>query len=237
MLKHILPFLMFSFFLATAHAQKTINDPNVEARDAKAYHAIEVSGGIDLYLSYGEEAIAVSAKDLSTRERIKTEVKDGVLKIYYDRKDGVKFAINKNMRAYVSYKTLSRLSASGGSDIHVDGTIQQPALHVSVSGGSDFNGRVEVDKLKVVLSGGSDMNVSGFAKDLVVEASGGCDVDGYGLVTETCNASASGGSDISITVNKELSAEASGGSDVNWKGAATVKKVRASGAGSVSHRS
>ncbi|MFL5739423.1 MAG: GIN domain-containing protein [Flavisolibacter sp.] len=48
---------------------------------------------------------------------------------------------------------------------------------------------------------------------------------------------ASGGSDINITVNKELTAEASGASDVYWKGTATVKEVKATGAGSVSHKS
>ncbi|MFL5810265.1 MAG: GIN domain-containing protein, partial [Flavisolibacter sp.] len=77
----------------------------------------------------------------------------------------------------------------------------------------------------------------GASSDLKVDASGGSDFHGYDLVTETCTVEASGGSDIDITVNKELSAEASGASDVSWKGSATVKKVKASGAGSVSHRS
>jgi len=37
-----------------------------------------------------EEAVAVSAKDTKYRERIRTEVKDGVLKIWYDN-DGWKW--------------------------------------------------------------------------------------------------------------------------------------------------
>jgi len=46
--------------------------------------AIQVSHAINLYLTQSnEEAVAVSAKDTKYRERIRTEVKDGVLKIWY----------------------------------------------------------------------------------------------------------------------------------------------------------
>ncbi len=69
---------------AAASAQKTINDANAEKRNVSGYHAIEVSGGIDLYLSQGDESVAVSASETKYRDRIKTEVKDGVLKIWYE---------------------------------------------------------------------------------------------------------------------------------------------------------
>ena len=237
---------IFSLLIATVavssavYAQKTINDPNVESRQASGYQAIEVGGGIDLYLSSGEEAVAVSAKDVEIRNRIKTEVKNGVLKIWFDWKDGLKWDIkgDKALKAYVSYKTLNRLSASGGSDVNVDGTITSNDFQLNISGGSDFEGKVLVSsKLSVSASGGSDVTISGTAQKLDINASGGSDFDGYDLAADECEINASGGSDINVTVNKELSAEASGASDISWKGKATVKKAKASGAGSVSHRS
>ena len=240
-MKKIFSFLMAAVAIgSTAFAQKTINDPNVEARQASGYQAIEVGGGIDLFLSYGEEAVAVSAKDADVRSRIKTEVKNGVLKIWFDWKHGMKFSIKggNKLKAYVSYKTLERLSASGGSDVDVDGTIKSANFQLNISGGSDFDGRVDISsKLTVSASGGSDVSISGSAQNVDINASGGSDFDGYDLVTEVCDVHASGGSDISITVNKELTAEASGASDVEWKGKGSVKKANASGSGSVSHRS
>ena len=239
-MKKIFSLFLSSILVLAACGQKTINDANAEVRTLNgSFHAIEVSGGIDLYLSSGDEAVAVSAKDESTRARIRTEVKDGVLKIWYEWKDGLKISVNVNnrLRAYVSYKNLDRLSASGGSDVIVDGTIKSNSLSLNASGGSDFKGRVEVSDLKIGASGGSDINISGSTQKLKIDASGGSDVDGYDLVSDECVVDASGGSDISITVNKELSAEASGASDVHWKGSATLKKSNASGAGSVSHRS
>ena len=43
------------------------------------------------------------------------------------------------------------------------------------------------------------------------------------LATDVCELSASGGSDVYITVKKELSADASGGSDVYYKGDPAVR--------------
>ena len=237
--KNILSVFIFLLFCLAASAQKVIHDPNAEVRNVKGYHAIEVSGGIDLYLSSGEETVAVSAKDNNIRSRIKTEVKDGTLKIWIDWKDGINFSLrgDRELKAYVSYKTLDRLSASGGSDVAVDGTINSNNLKLVISGGSDFKGKVAVARLDVDQSGGSDVDISGTADEIVLDASGGSDFEGYDLITNNCTISASGGSDINITANKELSAEASGASDINWKGKAAVKKANASGAGSVSHRS
>jgi hypothetical protein len=74
----------------------------------------------------------------------------------------------------------------------------------------------------------------GTATRLYVEASGASDFKGFDLVAESCEAKASGASDIRITVNKELSAEASGASDVKYRGDCTIREVKSSGSGSVS---
>lgn len=232
-------FAVFVFMIsASVYAQKTIHDANAEARNISGFHAIEVSGGINLYLTNGDEAVAVSAKDKDIRDRIVTEVKDGVLKIYFDWKSGLKLNLRgSSLKAYVSFKTLDKLYASGGSDVLLEGTVQSGKLDLHLSGGSDFKGRLEVGSLMISQSGGSDCNVNGKVTDIKIEASGGSDFSGYDLVTDNCVIQASGGSDVEVTANKEFYAEASGASDVRWKGAAEVKGAKASGAGSVSHKS
>lgn len=237
-MKKIILFLAAAFFLTAAIAQKIIHDSNAEVRNISGFHAIEISGGIDLYISNGDDAVAVSAKDVDVRNRIKTEVKEGVLKIYYDWKKGMNFSLgNKSLKAYVSIKNPDQLSASGGSDIIAEGIFTSSALKLELSGGSDFNGKVDVNNLHIHQSGGSDVHINGSANNITINASGGSDFNGYDLKTNVCFISASGGSDVDITVNKELTAEASGASDVFWKGNAAVKKAKASGAGSISHKS
>src|SRR5678815_3024611 len=62
-----------------------INDKNAEVRNVDAFNAIKVSGSIDVYLSQGaSDAVAVSASEEKYRDKIKTEVTNGTLKIYFD---------------------------------------------------------------------------------------------------------------------------------------------------------
>jgi Putative auto-transporter adhesin, head GIN domain len=207
-------------------AQKVIKDQNAEIRKVSGYHAVSVAAGIDLYLSQGEESVAVSASEIKFRDRILTEVKDGVLKIWYDH-TGITVSFgNHKMKAYVSFKDIDKLSGSGGSDIYVDGIIKANTLKLNISGGSDFKGKVEAGDMTVDASGGSDVHISGSVKNLRVESSGGSDFKGYDLTVDFCKLEASGGSDVYITVNKELSAEASGGSDVYYKGNGVIRDLK-----------
>ena len=234
-MKKLLFFVVSVFLAGSVFAQKTvINDPNAEIRNVKGFHAIQVSHAINLYLTQSnEEAVAVSAKDTKYRERIRTEVKDGVLKIWYDN-DGWKWDNgNKKLKAYVSVKTLDKLSASGASDVLVDGTITGDRLDIDLSGASDFKGAVKLNELNLDQSGASDITISGSAGKVTIEASGASDVKGYDLITENCNAHASGASDIKISVNKELSAHASGASSIYYKGTAVIRELHSNGASSV----
>lgn len=220
-----------------AQNKTVINDKNAEPRSVKNYHAINVSNGIDLYLSYGDEAAAVSASEIKYRDKIKTEVENGVLKIWYDQdlSNQIIFSNKRDLRAYVSYKNLDMLTASAGSDVLVDGVIKSNSFSMKISSGSDFKGNVEVSELTVDQSSGSDIKIGGKASTVSIKASSGSDFNGYSLVVDICNAKSSSGSDISITVNKELNAKASSGSDITYKGNPSVTKSKSSG-GSVNKR-
>jgi hypothetical protein len=231
-MKKIFPVFLLLLIFVTASAQKTVYDENADLRNAKGFHAIEVSGGITLYLSAGDEAVAVSASETKYRDKIITTIENGVLKINYPWEKGL-LGGAKSLKAYVSYKALDAITASGGSNIITAETLTLPALKVEVSGGSDFEGSVDIADLQVRQSGGSDVKISGRAGKLWVDASGGSDFKGYSLSAETCTLSASGASDINITAFKALSAEATGASDIKWKGTAEVKSARASGSSSI----
>ena len=214
-MKKFFGLLLMLGLITTASAQKTIRDANAQKRNVSGFHAIEVSGGIDLYLSQGEEAVAVSAAKDEYRDKIITEVKNGVLKIWFDWKNNLRIDwTNRKLKAYVSFKNLDAIEASGGSDVDVDGSIRTAKLDLQISGGSDFDGKIESDELKVSASGGSDVKISGRTTRLTIDASGGSDFGSYEFAADICNIEASGGSDVHVTVNKELSANASGGSDV-----------------------
>ena len=215
-----------------AISQKTINDANAQVRTTGSFTAVSVSSSIDLFISQGSStAVAVSASDAKYRDLIITEVRNGTLYIEYKSKNGDWGA--KEMRAYVSVVDINKLSASGACDIHVDGELKAKDLQISISGSSDFKGRVVAQNLKLSGSGSSDFTISGSATNLRIDVSGASDLKGFDLVSENCDAEASGASDISITVNKELNVKASGASDITYKGTGFVKNSSTSGASDI----
>lgn len=216
--------------------QNIIHDPNVQLRDIKGFHEIEVSNGIDLYLTQGdEEKVAVTAREIKWRDRIRTEVVDGVLKIFLGKEDGeFPWRHGAKMKAYISFKTLEKLRASGASNVYVDGVIKGSNLTIGLSGASDFKGTVHVDELFLDQSGASDVVIRGNVSGLTsIHTSGASDIKGFELSTDRCVVHASGASDIRITVNKEMDANVSGASSVHYKGSPTVEKIHSSGASRV----
>jgi len=223
-----------SYFFVSGQ-DKLVSDPNVEVRTVGSFSAIKVSDDIDLQLSQSDkEALAVSATNVEFRNRIKTTIENGVLRIWFDNeKKWWKNSGNKKLKAYVSFKTLERISASGASDVMVTGMIKGDNLDIHLNGASDFRGGVQVNSLKVDLSGASDAFISGSASSMKVDVSGASEMRGYDLTTDNCEAHASGTSEINITVNKELSAHASGASDIRYKGNGVIIEFKTSGSSSV----
>ncbi|MHA4810522.1 head GIN domain-containing protein [Flavitalea flava] len=239
-MKRVSFFLLGIVALLPVLAQKTIiNDPNVQLRNVKNFNGIQVSNAIDLYLSQGDqETVAVSAKDIEWRDRIRTEVQDGILKIWVDSKGWSWSGGNKKMKAYISFTMLNKLKASGSSNIYVDGVISGNSLDLTLSGASDFKGAVKVTDLHINQSGASDAQITGTVANLTtIQSSGASDVKAYDLATENCSAHASGASDIRITVNKELNAHASGASSIYYKGDGVIRDLHSSGASNVSKKS
>jgi len=237
-MKFLVTGFMIVMTVATLQAQVKINDANAQVRNVGSFHSIKVSHAIDLVLSQSdEEALAVSASKDEYRDRIKTTVDNGVLKIWYDEEDRwYRNRGNKKLKAYVSFKTLNRLNASGASDVTVTGSINSSKLVLEFSGASDFRGAVQVQTLDMNLSGASDAVISGSAANTKVDASGASQLKAFDLKVDVCNAEASGASDISITINKELNANASGASSIQYRGEGVVRNLKTGGASSISRK-
>jgi hypothetical protein len=232
----LLPFL-FSVFLLTAQ-NTVVHDANAEVRKVSSFHAIQVSSGINLIITQSnEEAVAVSASSPEIRSRIKTEVENGKLKIYFDNRDEKNWNNKKELKAYVSFKNLDGLEGNSGADVSTDGNININSLDMTLSSGAGFNGMVTATHLDIDQSSGSDMHIKGKVSDLKITTSSGSDFNGYDLVSETCKADASSGSGIEITVNKELQAQASSGGDINYKGSGVITNISNSSGGKVKKQS
>lgn len=240
-MKKIQVMLMAMLMSAVLFAQKTINDPNAEARTVGSFHGIRISNAFEVYISQGsEDAVAISASKPEHKAKIITKVENGVLIVRFD--DDKKFwrglnSDKQKLKAYISIKKIDRLDVSGACDVFFEEGLSAEELVVNLSGASDMKGKINAKKLVVDLNGASDATISGNAADLKVEASGASDFKGFDLVANYCDAKASGASSVNITVNKELNANASGASSVRFKGEGLIRDIKTSGASNVSRKS
>lgn len=228
------------FFLWMSLSAQQFNDANAQKRDVKGFHAIRVSQGIELHLTQGStEAVAVSASDPEYRDKVKTEVVNGVLKIYFDDDWWNKLrGYRKHLRAYVSFVNLDNLHASSGASVKTEGAIKVPALTLDASSGATFDGKVDVNTMDVDQSSGSSVTISGTVKGtLKADGSSGSVFKGYDLTVENCEAETSSGAGIQVTVNKELSVNASSGGYIHYKGSGLIRDVHTSSGGSVTRKS
>ncbi|MEK7199709.1 MAG: DUF2807 domain-containing protein, partial [Bacteroidota bacterium] len=129
-MKKILSALVLGLTLICAHAQNEKNiviDANAELRNVSGFNGIEVSGAIDLYVSQGTvDAVAISAGSEELKSRIRTEIKGTTLHIYFDGKGrNWKSWGNNKMKAYVTFKNIHKIEASGVCNVKVTGTIRQ----------------------------------------------------------------------------------------------------------------
>ena len=235
-MKHLFILLLTCISLSAFAQDEIVNDANAEKRDlTESFNAITVSDGVDLYLTQGnDESIAVSASDNKFLERFKTEVENGTLKIYFESKGLTWLHTEKrNLKAYVSLKTLEKLQASSGTSVLIKGVLKLSKLECFVTSGAHFSGEVNIGEMDVNQNSGSTFDITGKADNLKVEVSSGAIFKGYEFAVDFCEAKATSAGSVRIKVNKELAAKANSGGGIRYKGNAVIKDLNVNTGGSV----
>ncbi len=237
MKKAFLSILLLSGLVITSFAQKTINDANAQKRTVSTFHGIDVATGIELTLTKGTtEEVAVSASETEFRDKIVTEVVNGILKIHYETKTGAinRKNENKNLRAYVSYKSLDHLTVTTGAEVNIEGVLEATTLDMKANTGGVVDGEVNIGTLTVGQNTGSKITLSGKVDKLDAEGSTGSKFMGENLNANTCSVEMGTGAGIYISVDKELNVKANTGGYVKYKGNAGIREVKTNTGGTVS---
>lgn len=215
-------------------SQVTVHDANAVVRNVPAFNSIVVSSAIDLYFTQSSQTgVAVSANDDRFTANISTEVRENTL--YIDYKGSNTFG-PKFLRAYVSSPEILRVIASGACNVRFEGEYKGKDLNVTLSGSSDFRGKLYLTNLNMQASGSSDIYLEGSAVNFRADISGSSDLKAQDLVTEFADISAAGASDVTITVNKEMKAKAAGASAIKYLGDGVVKEVSTTGASDIKRK-
>lgn len=233
----LLSLLVFTAtFSQETDEKKVVVDENAVVREVGNFTGLQISSAIAAYISQGKEnAVAVSCSDETKNDKIITEVKNGVLHIYFKSLSMQNWRGNTGkVTAYITIAHLESLDISGASLVKFTSPMQVNSLTVDVSGASVFKGEVIGDEINFDISGASSAIVSGKVKSVKFEVSGASVLKALSLTaTNNTNVKASGASNAQINVAGKTTIKASGASSVKYKGNAENISIAESGASSI----
>jgi len=202
---------------------------NKKRKISNDFSRVEVSRGLDLYLTKSKDASLEIEADENLHELITTEVKDGVLKITSTK--NIWSASAKKVHLHVD--NLNGISISSGAEVYTRNTFVSDELSMNISSGASAEMELKVGDLSCDISSGADIELSGEADNFTVSSSSGSDVKAYDLNARNCRADASSGSNIKLMATETIEAEATSGAGISYKGNPRVLKQKDNSGGSV----
>ena len=193
------------------------------------FDEIEVSRGLDVYLTQGSEVFLEVEADENLHDIIVTKIEGNTLKIYAD--DNISYSASKSV--FVSVPDLSRIEATSGSDVIGKNTFKVDDIEIETTSGSDLELDIEATNVRCSATSGSDLRLSGTADKLIASATSGSDIKASRLETKICEAKATSGADITVHTSDELIAKASSGGDVKYYGSPSKVETSDGVSGSV----
>lgn len=188
---------------------------NVETESRKInndFTKIEVGQGIQLYVTQSDDLSLVVKADENLHKLIKTEVRNGVLKI--SSKRNIRRA--KSKKIYLSAPTINGIKASSGSDVYTENTINADTFEAHVSSGADARIDVNAEIVNSSSSSGADLRIKGNANYYTAKASSGASIRAYDLRSKNANVKASSGGDIDFKGNpKKIGKRKSSGGSIS----------------------
>jgi len=199
-------------------------------RKVEPFEAIVVSAGIEVILSQDSILKVIVEADDNLQEIIKTEVSNGKLKIFPEER--IKSA--KAKRVYVTFRDINSLKGSSGAEIKSEEELILNTLHLSASSGAGVKLGLAVNNLMVEGSSGGAITLSGSAESLDIDGSSGVVIKASDLQSKTCNAGASSGASLKISVTEKINAKVSSGANINVSGNPKEQDIEKSSGGNVS---
>jgi len=227
-MKRLVLFLILGLTATIVYSQKK------EPRQVSGFTGIDASSLFDITVTKGDkESLVIEASD-NVMPYVRSEVKNGVLRLYLDNYKTEYNNVNI-LRAVIVMKNLDKVALSGACKLTSNDLFTSDKFKADCSGVTNMKAKVNTGQLSISTSGGSEIrinaNVSG---DTNIEMSGVSKMAGD-LKANNVALSSSGGCSIELTGSaNNIKMELSGTSNIN-AGDFTVKSagIESSGASAV----
>jgi hypothetical protein len=199
------------------------------SRQVPVFSGISAEGAFDINITQGDENTLSVEAGSKVLDKIKTEVKDGVLQISSEGN----LSTDSAMRISIVLSTLKSLDCSGACRVHGSGLFKTEHLRLEVTGAGQTDLETEVEKLEIKLSGAGKLFLSGKANELEASLDGAGQLKAIHFISDKAVLSLSGASNADVNVKKDLQGHVSGASSLIYAGSPEHESIESSGASSV----
>ena len=214
---------MKNVLLSALFSLLTLGSALAQTRAVPAFHAIKVSGGIELVLTAGAaQRVEVSTEPAELAQYLTTTVDDGTLVLRFEHPNGN--VRSQHLRVAVTADQLTALTAGSGAAVTAHGAFTASTFVLDAASGAAVRADLATSDLTVRQHGGSVVNLNGQATKLVLDVNGGSVFSGNDLAAATCQVQANGGSIVKLNAKDSLTATANGGSSIKYHGSPQVTK-------------
>lgn len=217
-----------SFLAASIVCQAQVSENRVVA----AFNQIHSSSGVNVFFTQSDtQSIRVESDNQEKLSRIKTEVKNGVLKMYVSTDKKNRNNTFKLLNIYVSAPTITAITAESGSNITLKNGVKTGSkLIVKTSSGSNIKGNLKAKEIKLESTSGTNF-IGDITSDIVkLKITSGSNFEGD-ITSDKLKMEASTGSNINGKATAtSLDAEITTGSNIILSGTADKMELNASNA-------
>lgn len=202
-------------------------------RTAQSFEGIKVSTGIDVYLKQGDKESIIVEADENLHEYIITEVKSGVLHIYYDNVNVREVTVD---RVYVTMRNVKSVETSSAGDIIGESTIKTDDIRIGTSSAGDIKLDLSAVNVDVNISSAGNITLTGVAQTLEADLSSAGELKAEDLQVKEADVNVSSAGNATVNVSEKIIARASSAGDIRYYGDPRYVDAHSSSAGSIRKR-
>ncbi|MCI4670167.1 MAG: DUF2807 domain-containing protein [Bacteroidia bacterium] len=236
-MKRLISIIFYSAIIAIAasffwnHYSSKNATPGQTGYNTDEFHGLEVGGAFKIVLHKGKEYdVSITSENEKWLPHIRTEVKNGILHVKYDKKS---WAFTKNIKLDVTAPEIRWINVSGAAELDTEDPIVGEELFVKISGAGDLDIDARVGVFTAQLSGTGNLDIEGNTDNANFKISGIGNIDADDFKAKHVSAKISGTGNAEVYASKSLHAKISGAGNISYKGNPSTVKSDVSGAGSI----
>jgi hypothetical protein len=201
-----------------------------KTRDISGFTGVQISSGIDVWLSEGNSFEVTVEADENLHDVILTEINGDILVV---KTDHVNIRSAKSKKVHVTLPKLSELKISSAGDCVGQTSFSCDDLRISISSAGDLTFEVEAREIDIDISSSGDARISGNADVLNVNLSSAGDLNAFDLIAGKVDVDVSSAGDAKVHATEEITMNASSAGNIYYRGDAKVIHSRSSSAGDI----